>query len=250
MAGYTIRGRDDLRPDQRKAKLNGNPKLLVIGSSGHASVLVDAIELAGVYSIAGYLDDTVAVGTTRGKYSVLGGLDRAASVCAELRAENVVIAIGDNWWRRKVYSDLAQKCPHVKFPVVKHPSAVVAGSATVGKGAAILAGSHVGPGSRVGACCILNTGSSIDHDCTLHDFVSIAPGVFTGGLVEIGECSAVGVGASISDRIHIGRHSVIGTGAVVVRDMPDLVVAYGNPARVHRSRPEGESYIGVEKPSS
>jgi sugar O-acyltransferase (sialic acid O-acetyltransferase NeuD family) len=205
--------------------------------------LVDAIELAGVYSIAGYLDDTVAAGTTRGNYSVLGGLDRVASVCAELRAENVVIAIGDNWWRRKVYSDLAQKCPHVKFPVVKHPSAIVAASATVGKGAAILAGSHVGPGSGVGEFAIVNTGSSMDHDCILHDFASIAPGAFMGGLVRIGECSAIGVGASISDRISIGSHAVVGTGAVVVRDVPDLVVAYGNPARAHRSRREGEKYV-------
>ena len=77
----------------------------------------------------------------------------------------------------------------------------------------------------------------------MHDFASIAPGVFMGGLVQIGECSAIGVGASISDRISIGGHAVVGTGAVVVRDIPDLVVAYGNPARVKRSRPEGEKYI-------
>ena len=220
----------------------------MIGSSGHASVLVDAIELAGLYSIVGYLDDTVAVGTARGNYLVLGGLDRAASVCNELRAENVVIAIGDNWWRRKVYSDVMQKCPNVDFPAIKHPSAVIARTAEIGKGAAVLARAHIGPSSRVGKFCLINTGSSIDHDCTLHDFVSIAPGCFTGGLVDIGECSAVGVGACISDRIHIGCHSVIGTGAVVVRDIPDLVVAYGNPARVQRSRPEGEGYIRVQRP--
>ena len=84
----------------------------------------------------------------------------------------------------------------------------------------------------------------MDHDCTLHDFASIAPGVFMGGLVRVGECSAIGVGASISDRISIGRHAVVGTGAVVARDIPDLVVAYGNPARVKRKRMEGEKYLG------
>jgi sugar O-acyltransferase (sialic acid O-acetyltransferase NeuD family) len=219
------------------------PKLLVIGSSGHASVLVDAIELAGAYAIAGHLDDTVARGTSRRGYSVLGGLNDVASVCADQIIEDVVVAIGDNWWRRKIYSELVQKCPNLRFPPVKHPSAIVASSAAVGKGSVILAGSHVGPGSRVGDFCILNTGSSIDHDCILHDFVSIAPGVFAGGLVEIGECSAIGVGASISDRISIGRHAVVGTGAVVVRNIPDLVVAYGNPAREQRSRPEGEKYL-------
>jgi sugar O-acyltransferase (sialic acid O-acetyltransferase NeuD family) len=222
------------------------PKLLVIGSSGHASVLVDAIELAGAYTVAGHLDDTVARGTSRRGCSIVGGLDDAAGVCADQLIEDVVVAIGDNWWRRKVYSELVQKCPNLRFPAVKHPSAIVASSAEVGKGSVILAGSHVGPGSRIGDFCILNTGSSIDHDCILHDFASIAPGVFAGGLVEIGECSAIGVGASISDRISIGRHVVIGTGAVVVRNIPDLVVAYGNPARVQRSRPEGEKYLNHE----
>ena len=40
-----------------------SPKLLVIGSSGHASVLVDAIERMGGYEIAGYADDTLSSGT-------------------------------------------------------------------------------------------------------------------------------------------------------------------------------------------
>jgi sugar O-acyltransferase (sialic acid O-acetyltransferase NeuD family) len=224
-------------------RLDTRPKLLVIGSSGHASALVDAIELAGAYDVAGYLDDTVERGTARRGYQVLGRLDDAASVCAQQLIENVVIAVGDNWWRRKIYSDLVGKCPKLKFPVVKHPSAGIARTSEIGRGTAILAGSHVGPGSNVGEFCIINTGSSIDHDCKLRDFASIAPGVFTGGLVQIGEFSAIGVGASISDRISIGSHAVVGTGAVVVRDIPDLVVAYGNPARVQRTRREGETYV-------
>jgi sugar O-acyltransferase (sialic acid O-acetyltransferase NeuD family) len=219
------------------------PKLLVVGSSSHASVLVDAIELVGGYRVVGYLDDTLPRGTVRRGHPVLGGLIDAVSICAVQFINDVVIAIGDNWWRRKVYSDLIFECPNLNFPVVKHPSALIAASAEISKGSTILAHSHVGPGSRVGAFCIINTGSSIDHDCTMQDFASIAPGVFTGGLVQIGECSAIGVGASVSDRISIGSHAVVGTGAVVVRDVPDLVVAYGNPARVKRPRREGEKYF-------
>jgi sugar O-acyltransferase (sialic acid O-acetyltransferase NeuD family) len=226
-----------------ESKSRDNTKLLVIGSSGHASVLVDAVELSHTYRIFGYLDDTLARGTNRRGYHVLGRLDDVASICAEQGIENVAIAIGDNWWRRKVYSDLVRGCPNLKFPVIKHPSAIISGSARIDRGAVILASSHVGPGSRVGEFCILNTASSVDHDCTMHQFSSIAPGVFMGGLVTIGECSAIGVGASISDRILIGSHALVGTGAVVVRDIPDLVVAYGNPARVQRSRREGESYL-------
>jgi sugar O-acyltransferase (sialic acid O-acetyltransferase NeuD family) len=226
-----------------KSKSGDNPQVLVIGSSGHASVLVDAINLAKIYRVSGYLDDTLARGTDRCGYPVLGRLEDAGSICAERGIENAVIAIGDNWWRRKVYSDLVRDCPDLKFPVVKHPSAVIAASAAIGRGTAILACSHVGAGSRVGEFCVVNTGSSLDHDCVMHEFASMAPGVFMGGLVQLGTCSAIGVGASVSDRISIGKHAVIGTGAVVVRNIPDLVVAYGNPARVQRLRPEGEAYM-------
>ena len=228
---------------------SGATKLLVIGSSGHAAVLVDAIQLGGTYQIAGYLDDTMALGTVRRGYPILGAIEDVAAVCAEHGIRDAVIAIGDNWWRRHVHEKLIARYPRLEFPAVFHPSAVVSKSAEVGRGAAVLATCQIGPGSNVGAFCILNTGSSIDHDCEMHDFSSIGPGVFTGGLVEIGECSAIGVGASVSDRISVGRHAVIGTGSVVVRNIPDLVVAYGNPARVKRSRPEGEAYVDTNKNS-
>jgi acetyltransferase-like isoleucine patch superfamily enzyme len=35
--------------------------------------------------------------------------------------------------------------------------------------------------------------------------------------------------------VRVGRYSLIGAGAVVVRDIPDRVVAYGVPARVIRA---------------
>jgi sugar O-acyltransferase (sialic acid O-acetyltransferase NeuD family) len=225
------------------------PGLLIIGSSWQAFVLIDAIELAGSHRIAGFLDDTVPPGTKRHGYVVLGGINHAAKVCARAGIVDVAVAIGDNWWRRKISMQIAKERPALEFPVIKHPSAIVAASAKIGKGAVILAGSHVGPGSQVGDFCIVNTGSSLDHDAVMENYASIAPGVFTGGLVRIGECSAVGVGASISDRVSIGRHSVIGTGSVVVGDIPELVVAYGNPARVRRAREQGEAYISDQSPS-
>jgi sugar O-acyltransferase (sialic acid O-acetyltransferase NeuD family) len=219
------------------------PKVLLIGSSRHASVVVDAIELAGAYNIAGYLDDTQTRGSVRRGYPILGKIEDVAEILAEQLIRSVVMAIGDNWSRRKICLSLVARCPMLTFPVVKHPSAVVAATAEIGRGAVILAGSHVGPGSRIGEFCVVNTGSSVDHDCTMHNYSSIAPGVFMGGLVQIGECSTIGVGASISDRISIGNHVVIGTGSAVVRDVPDRVVAYGNPARAKRPRREEEKHI-------
>jgi acetyltransferase-like isoleucine patch superfamily enzyme len=55
--------------------------------------------------------------------------------------------------------------------------------------------------------------------------------------VRVGELAWIGVGATVSDGRAIGKRALIGAGAVVVRDIPDDVVAYGVPARVIRKNP-------------
>jgi sugar O-acyltransferase (sialic acid O-acetyltransferase NeuD family) len=214
---------------------------LIFGSSGHASVVIDAMRLTGDFEIAGLLDDAEVAGTVKIGYSILGGFKDYSAISKRENCNNVVLAIGDNSWRRKIYNELKQF--GFQFPIIKHPSAIIASTSKLGAGSVVLANAHVGPDVHVGNVCILNSGSSVDHDCRLSDFSSLAPGVFMGGLVEIGECSHIGVGASISDRKRIGKHTIVGTGAVVIRDIPDFVVAYGNPAKVRRSRAEAEKYL-------
>lgn len=52
--------------------------------------------------------------------------------------------------------------------------------------------------------------------------------------VHIGENAWIGAGAVILPGVHIGRNTVIGAGSVVTKDIPDNVVAVGNPCRVLR----------------
>ena len=44
----------------------------------------------------------------------------------------------------------------------------------------------------------------------------------------------IGAGVIIMPGIHIGKNSVIGAGSIVTRDVPENVVAFGNPCRVRR----------------
>ena len=52
--------------------------------------------------------------------------------------------------------------------------------------------------------------------------------------VYIGENAWIGAGAVIVPGVRIGKNAVIGAGSVVTRDIPDNVVAVGNPCRVLR----------------
>lgn len=53
--------------------------------------------------------------------------------------------------------------------------------------------------------------------------------------VSIGDGAWLGAGAIVLPGVSVGRDTVVGAGAVVVEDLPDRVVATGNPARVIRS---------------
>jgi len=53
----------------------------------------------------------------------------------------------------------------------------------------------------------------------------------TGGSVEIGDNTSIGIAAMVKNQIKIGKNAFIGMGAVVVEDVPDNTTVCGNPAR-------------------
>ncbi len=52
--------------------------------------------------------------------------------------------------------------------------------------------------------------------------------------IKIGNRCWIGANSIIMPGVTIGDNSVIGAGSVVTRDIPDNVVAFGSPCRVHR----------------
>jgi acetyltransferase-like isoleucine patch superfamily enzyme len=63
--------------------------------------------------------------------------------------------------------------------------------------------------------------------------------------VHIGSGSWLGHGALVLPGSKIGRHVVVGAGAVVTGELPDFSVAVGNPARVIRRYVLDEGWVGA-----
>ncbi len=68
-------------------------------------------------------------------------------------------------------------------------------------------------------------------------------GTFRSKLSQILGLHIVGGGAIICPGVTIGSRSVIGAGSVVTRDIPDEVLAVGNPCRVVREIVESDAHM-------
>ena len=218
-------------------------RILVIGASGHAKVVLDIFEKQARHQVVGLLDDFKPVGTNWFGYEVVGSVADVAELATRLQADGLFVAIGDNFIRSQLVERLKSLAPQLEFVSAVHPSAQIARGVSVGGGSVVMAGVVINSDSAIGDFCIVNTHSSVDHDNRLGSFSSLAPRVATGGNVSIGEGSAIGIGAVILHGRKIGQHAVVGAGSVVTRDVPELSVAYGVPAKVIRSRTIGEKYL-------
>ena len=195
-------------------------KLTIIGASGHGKVIADIARLRG-YEEMEFLDDALSLTSCYG-ISVTGSLQKAREI-----ENDLFIAIGNADIRKKLMETFSEK----HFPVLCHPNAVIGGDVRIGAGTAIMAGTVINPCADIGKGVILNTCSSVDHDCVIHDYVHISVGAHVCGSVEIGEGTWIGAGSTISNNVTICPGCVIGAGAVVVKDIDIPGTYIGVPAR-------------------
>jgi UDP-2-acetamido-3-amino-2,3-dideoxy-glucuronate N-acetyltransferase len=145
----------------------------------------------------------------------------------------------------------------------QHPTAIVE-SKKIGKGTRIWAFAHILPGAQIGAECNICDHTFIENDVILGDRVTVKCGVqlwdgvvleddvFVGpnatftndrfprskhyqeGALKTLVCrgASIGANATILPGLEIGRHAMVGAGAVVTKNVPPNAVVTGNPARI------------------
>lgn len=205
-------------------------RLWIIGSGGHAKVVIDTARAIGNIELAGLLDDDPnRIGQCVSGIEIIG----SASIesIESLHVEHAVIAIGSNRARAEVARRLRGL---VVWATLIHPRAYVTESSAIGAGTVIFAGAIVQPGCTIGDHVILNTQCGVDHDATIGNFVHIAPGSQLAGNVQIMEGAFIGLSAGIIPGKRVGAWAMIGAGAMVVDDIADRLTVVGVPARPPR----------------
>lgn len=200
-------------------------KLLIIGASGHGKVVADIALKMNKWQRVAFLDDD----ETLKKSLSLDVIGNSKDLKAYVDEWDIFVAIGSNSTREKIQETIENLTATI--PVLIHPRAVIGEEVEIAKGTVVMAGVIINSSTKIGRGCIINTGSTIDHDNFIEDFVHISPGVHLAGTVKVGSRCWLGIGSIASNNISLHSDSKIGAGAVMVKDTIEAGLYIGVPAR-------------------
>jgi UDP-perosamine 4-acetyltransferase len=205
--------------------------LILLGSGGHAKVVIDIIEDLRRFDIVGVVSADDTEQTFLG-YPRLGG-DDSLKKFAAAGSVSAFVAIGDNGVR----SRLLRKVRSLDFsvPSIISAKATVSRRAHLGSGVVIMPGAVINADTIIEDGVIVNTAASVDHDCVLRHCAHIGPGAHLAGGIVIDAGAFIGAGSTVVRRATIGAWSVVGAGSTVIRSVPAHAVAVGTPARLIRN---------------
>jgi sugar O-acyltransferase (sialic acid O-acetyltransferase NeuD family) len=143
---------------------------------------------------------------------------------------SVVIALGNPAARAEVAVRLEAEVG-ARFATLLHPAVWLGETVSVGAGSMLFGFSSVTADVAIGQHVLINPACSIAHDCVLEDFATLAPAVALAGGVHVEYGAELGVGARVAPRLRIGRDTMVGAGAMVLRDVPPGLTMVGVPAR-------------------
>ncbi|MFV0624700.1 hypothetical protein ACBY01_11935 [Sphingomonas sp. ac-8] len=207
-----------------------NDPVFIFGTGGHARDVAEVVRAIGRVPVF-VTHDIAEIERWSGKDTICLETDAVATPTAEF-----AIGIGDGNVRARV----AATYPQLRFPALIHPDTSFAEGqralAEAATGTVVFAGVRIMAGVGIGRFCTLNLNATVSHDCEIDDFANLSPGANVAGNVRIGRGAWIGIGAIVNQgadakKLEIGANTVVGSGAVVLRDCEPDSIYVGNPAR-------------------
>lgn len=195
-----------------------NDSVLLIGSGGHASVLLEML-IEEKVNILGYVSPLPAV--NQKLFSDFRWFKSDEDI---LLFDKLTIKLVNGIGSLPGYTIRADFYDHYKglgysFATLVSKEASVSRFAILEEGVQVMRGAMIQTGTSIGYNSIVNTGSIVDHDCSIGSNNHIAPGVTLSGQVHTKEFVHVGTGASIIQGINIARSVVVGAGAIITKNV-------------------------------
>jgi len=153
-------------------------EIILIGGGGHCTAVIDVIELAGIYKVAGivdktdtsqtldypYLGDDTLLPTLRSSYT------KAFITVGQLKTPDVRIRLFDMLNELKF-----------SLPVLISPRGYVSHNSKIADGTIIMHDVLVNSRAIIGRNCIINSKALIEHDAVIEDNCHISTGTIING---------------------------------------------------------------------
>ncbi|MFA5849828.1 MAG: hypothetical protein WC833_08085 [Bacteroidales bacterium] len=210
-------------------------KLIIIGGYGNGTVVQSTVEdinaVVPQWELLGFLNDR-EVDPING-YPVLGKITKEV-VEQYLPDSDVyffysIISLKYNFKYINKLFDL--QIPTERFATIIHPTAVISKFSKIGYGTCIQPFVSVGPNTTIGNHVQIYAQSLVGHGAKLDDYSYVANNACIGADVHLKEGAYLGTNATTIEFISLGKWSITGIGAVVLKDVPDYAKVVGNPAR-------------------
>lgn len=141
----------------------------------------------------------------------------------------ISICVGEPQNRKKLYEKVTKD--GYKLAALIHPDVHVPATSKIGQGVIITSGVYISTNVSLEDNVLVNVHCVIGHDVLVQSNTVLSPNAALGGKCKVGANSYIGMSVPVKEGITIGSDTVIGMGSVVLRDIPEGVVAMGNPAR-------------------
>ena len=198
-------------------------KLCILGAGGHGRVIADIAQLLNRYEEIFFLDDNEV------NFNNVHIKGKISDYFKYLNLAEFIVAIGDNLIRKNMIEMLLRDNAIITSLI--HPNSCIAKDVHIGIGTVIMPECVINTGAYIERGVILNTCSSVDHDCYIGEFSHIAVGAHLCGTVHLGKQCMVGAGSTIINNIDICEKCIFGAGSVVVNSILEQGVYIGVPAK-------------------
>jgi sugar O-acyltransferase (sialic acid O-acetyltransferase NeuD family) len=211
-------------------------KILLVGGGGHCKSVLDSLIQSEQYSEIGIVDKNDNIGKHVLRISVIGCDDDLIKLYKNGYTYAFVTlgSIGEPTQRIKLFSILEEI--GFEIPNIVDPTAIISENVNMSYGIYVGKNTVINAGVSIGKGCIINTSSVIEHDCIVEQFSHIATGSVLCGEVHIQKNVHIGANSTIKQQVKIGADTTIGMGSVVLHDIADSIIAYGNPCKEVKSR--------------
>ncbi len=214
------------------SKMCKNKPLIIIGGSGHGSVIEACIKDNRKHGdceweLKGFCNDYDA---EVDGYPVLGTLTDIPKLLDEgYYFIWGIHLIANNVKTIELYNSIM--IPKDRLATIVHHTAFVDDTVALSPGCLVMYNAYIAPRTQVGESVMIKANTNIGHDVIIGKCSHIAMGATIVSCANIGLCSDVAVNATVLAHINIGDYAMLGAASLATQNIPDGEIWVGIPAK-------------------